>query len=92
MAYFAVDLSLNSDLERRGEVRPVHREYLRSLVDEGKLHESGPYLDNSGALFIYIGEDVADVQAMVAADPYTKAGLVEGATIREWNIVVSRNA
>ncbi|HEU0164064.1 MAG TPA: YciI family protein [Thermomicrobiales bacterium] len=92
MALFAVDLSLNSDLDRRGEVRPEHREYLRSLVDAGKLHESGPYLDNSGALLIYIAESVADVQEILAADPYTKAGLVEGAKIREWNIVISKNA
>ncbi len=91
MALFAANLAFTPDLAHRDEVRPKHREYLRSLVDAGKLHESGPYIDNSGALIIYDAADLAEVQELVAADPYAKAGIVVGADIHEWKIVVAKN-
>ena len=91
MALFAANLEFTMDLEHRDQIRPLHREYLRSLLDAGKLHESGPYVDNSGALIIYEAADLAEVQELVATDPYAKAGIIRGATILEWNVVISRN-
>lgn len=92
MALFAADLEFTSDLDHHDEIRPKHREYLRSLVEAGKLHESGPYVDNSGALMIYEAADLAGAQELVSADPYAKAGIVQGAKIHEWKIVVAKNA
>jgi uncharacterized protein YciI len=92
MALFAANLEFTSDLEHRDQIRPHHREYLRSLLDAGKLHESGPYADNSGALIVYEATDLADVQELVANDPYAKAGIIKGATILEWNVVISKYA
>ena len=90
MALFAVTLTFSDDTERRLEVRPRHREYLATLLENGKLHESGPFTDDSGALLIYDAVDIAEVQELLSADPYTPAGIIAGATIKEWNIVMSR--
>ena len=90
MALFAVTLTFSDDTERRLEVRPKHREYLGTLLENGKLHESGPFTDDSGALLIYDAVDIAEVQELLSADPYIPAGIIAGATIKEWNIVMSR--
>ncbi|MCA9834603.1 MAG: hypothetical protein KC435_11700 [Thermomicrobiales bacterium] len=87
MAKFAAVVSYTTDAARLQEVRPEHRENLKALLDAGKLYESGPFLDGSGALIIYEAEDLAEAQTMLANDPFSKAGLITGATIREWNIV-----
>jgi uncharacterized protein YciI len=92
MALFAVTLTFTDDMERRLEVRPTHRDYLKTLLDSGKLHESGPFVDDSGALLIYDAADVAEVQELLANDPYTPAGIVAGVSIHEWNRVIARES
>lgn len=92
MALFAVTLTFTDDTERRLEVRPSHREYLAGLLGRGKLHESGPFVDDTGALIVYDAADVAEVQEILSADPYTPAGIIAGVTIKEWNVVMSRQA
>lgn len=90
MALFAVAITLVDDEERRLKVRPTHREYLQTLLDAGKLHESGPYTDDSGALLIYDAENEAEVKEILANDPYTAGGVIGDTTIKEWNVVFSR--
>jgi hypothetical protein len=69
-------------------VRPKHREYLSSLLAQGKLHESGPFADDKGALIIYEVADEAEARAIIAADPYTDAGVVADQQLREWKRVM----
>jgi uncharacterized protein YciI len=92
MAIFAVTLEFTDDLEKRLTIRPSHREYLQTLLDEGKLVESGPFTDDSGALLIYEVEDLAAAEAQLSNDPYTPSGIIANATIKEWNVVISRYA
>ena len=92
MALFAVSIKFTDDEERRLEVRPTHREYLKTLLDAGKLFESGPFVDDSGALLIYDAADVAEVQELMANDPYAPAGIVESVSINEWKRVIFREA
>ena len=92
MALFAVTLTFTGDTERRLKVRPTHREYLKSLLERGKLHESGPFVDDSGALLLYDAEDVAEVQELLANDPYAPHGVVASVTINEWNRVIARES
>jgi uncharacterized protein YciI len=92
MPLFAVTLKFTDDVERRLEVRPTHREYLKELLAQGKLHESGPFVDDSGALLIYDAADVAEVQELLANDPYAPNGIVASATINEWNRVIARDS
>jgi uncharacterized protein YciI len=90
MPLFAAIVTFTDDVERRLRVRPTHREYLKSLLEAGKLHESGPFGDDSGALLIYDAADIAEVQELMGADPYTPAGIIEQVSIHEWNRVIAR--
>lgn len=92
MPLFAVTLKFTDNVERRQEVRPTHREYLKELLAKGKIHESGPFVDDSGALLIYDAADIAEVQELLANDPYAPNGIVETATIQEWNRVMFRES
>lgn len=88
MAKFVIYVKFTNDHERRLATRPVHREFLKRMLDEGHLHESGPFADDSGALMIYNGDSQADVEALFATDPYNvTGGIVESATFHEWNRV-----
>ncbi len=90
MATFAAVISFVSDTERRLAVRPRHREYLQGLLADGKLHESGPFADESGALIVYETDDEAAAQQLLADDPYTQAGVIDEVSIHEWHILFTR--
>ena len=92
MPFFAAILEYGEDAERRQEVRPSHREYQKGLMESGKLLQAGPFGDDSGAIIIYEAADLAEVQALLTNDPFAQNGVIEGATIKEWNIVMSRDA
>jgi len=88
MTKYAIFVTYSDNHELRQSVRPAHREFLKKLFDEGKLHESGPFTDDSGALMIYNGSSQEEVEAIVAKDPFrTTPGIVDSATIHEWKIV-----
>lgn len=84
MPKFAVTITFD-DLTARDEVRPAHRAYLKSLLDEGKLVESGPFADDSGALLIYEADSQAEVESWLAEDPYATAdGVLAETVVKEW--------
>ncbi|MEA2597914.1 MAG: uncharacterized protein QOF01_4383 [Thermomicrobiales bacterium] len=87
MARFAVELVFGPDREKRLSVRPEHREYITSLAEKGVVLASGPYADDAGALIIYEAADEAEARALIAADPYTAAGVVADLQLREWKVV-----
>ncbi len=89
MALYTATLTYTDDKDKIQEVRPTHRKYLQSLVDSGKLHESGPFTDDSGALIIYSAESEADARELLANDPFTINGVITDATVKEWKIVMS---
>lgn len=86
MKRFALILSFTKDNERRLQVRPAHRDYLRGLFEQGRLEMSGPWANDTGGLVIYLAEDEADARAMLADDPYTKEGVVEATGPIEWSV------
>ena len=91
MANFAVTLTFTDDLDKRLATRSMHRDYLKKLLDSGKLVQSGPFIDDSGALLVYEADDLTAAEAQLAADPYsTTGGIIESSTIKEWNIVISK--
>jgi len=92
MPLFAAIWTYTDDAERRQQVRPAHREYLATLIERGKLHESGPFADDSGALVVYDAADVAEVQELMGADPYTPNGIIAEVQIHEWNRVIARDS
>lgn len=85
MAKFAAIVTFGDEAARL-EVRPRHREYLQGLLAEGKLHVSGPWADDSGALIIYEADDEAEARALLAADPYSSApGVIADVQLKPWN-------
>jgi hypothetical protein len=76
-----------SDPDRVPEIRPRHRAYLKQLLDDGKLHESGPFVDGAGALIIYEAAHETEARAILAADPYSEANVLGDVQLREWNRV-----
>jgi uncharacterized protein YciI len=87
MARFVLQLSFKNDT-RRLEVRPAHREYLRSLLDQGRLVTAGPFADDTGALLVYEVADEAEVRDILASDPYTTADVYDIEQLREWNPIL----
>jgi uncharacterized protein YciI len=92
MPLFAAILEYGPDAERRQQVRPSHREYQRGLLATGKIHEAGPFADDSGALIVYNAADLAEVQEIMSNDPFAQQGIIVGATVEEWNVVMSTYA
>jgi uncharacterized protein YciI len=77
-------------VERRGPYREGHIALLRQWKGDGKLVTAGalgtpPY----GALFVFLVDDPAEIEAYVGADPYVANGIVTGHRIIPWNVVVS---
>ena len=74
----------------RADNRPAHLEYLDRHA--GKLLAGGAVLADDGAtpvgsLIVFDCEDRAEVDAFVAGDPFTKAGLFASVTIYPWRKV-----
>jgi uncharacterized protein YciI len=75
---------------QRAELRPAHIEHLDRHA--ARLLAAGPLLGEDGgtpcgSLIVLDTEDRAEVDAFVAADPYTKGGLFAEVEIRPWRKV-----
>jgi uncharacterized protein len=86
MAKFVAILTFQNE-DQRLQVRPKHREYLASLLDQGKLVLSGPFADDKGALIMYEGASEEEVRALIAADPYSSVDAIADLQLREWKQV-----
>ena len=70
----------------RDAVRPEHRAY---LMRQSALLGSGPFVDGAaGALLVFRTADRAELDAIVAADPFTVEGVVAETDIRTWDVVL----
>lgn len=93
MALYALYIRFTDNTEKRLATRPVHREWLKSHHDSGKVVEAGPFTDDSGAIIVYDVADKAAAEAQFAQDPYSIAGgIVESVTFHEWNRVLAPKA
>lgn len=72
-----------SDNPQRLAARPAHRDRLVALHAAGQLVLAGPLADDSGALLVFRG-DRADVEELMAADPYYTTPGVTVVALREW--------
>jgi uncharacterized protein len=76
-------------LQVRLDSRPAHLAYLEKLNAEGTLKIAGPFLDDegkpSGSLVVIEAADRKAAEAILAQDPYAKAGLFASTEIRPWN-------
>jgi uncharacterized protein len=88
MTKFVLELAFTRDNARRLEIRPAHREYLRRLHQEGRLESAGPWADDSGAIIVYNVADRAELDRIIADDPYTGQDVAEVVNLREWRPIL----
>ena len=86
---FAATIEYLQDAEKVGAIRPSHRAYLTSLIEQGKLVASGPFADASGALIIYEADTLEGAEAILKNDPFHAAGVFLIWSIRPWKMVFS---
>ncbi|OLR90924.1 YciI family protein [Actinokineospora bangkokensis] len=92
MTWFIIDTTYTDDRDLLQATRPAHRDYLRALVDRGVVVGAGPWGDDLGGMFIAAVADRAELDAVLAADPYTTEGVVARQVVREWKPVLGRIA
>jgi len=94
--YFAIFATDRPDhAEVRASERPRHRQYLGDPGLPVRVRVAGPTLatDNetmNGSLLIVEAEDFTAVEAFVADDPYSQAGLFETVVIRPFHWVLGQ--
>ena len=84
---FAAVVNFKADDPRLPEIRPAHRQYLATLFEQGKLVLSGPFTEGGGALIVVEAATKEDADAILNADPFTKAGVFTSWEMRPWNIL-----
>ena len=76
-------------LQLRTDTRPPHVAFLEKLNAEGMLKFAGPFLDDDGkpmgSLVVIEAADKKSAEAILAEDPFAKAGLFASTEIRQWN-------
>jgi len=86
MAFFIVTMSHPDGPEwNRHVLEHVH--YLLRLVDCGRLTASGPLKGTAlrSGFLIFQASTRAEVEAMVAGDPFTREDLIVSLSIEEWD-------
>jgi uncharacterized protein YciI len=88
---YAVQLAFSDDPARLDH-RPAHRERLAALAAGGRLLAAGPWAEDSGALLVFLTTSRAELDEIMAGDPYYSAPGVEVIGVREWNPVTRHPA
>jgi len=86
--WFTVDTTYTADRDLLQAARPDHRAYLGGLVEIGRVVAAGPWADDSGGFAVFRVADRAELDGLLAADPYTRRGVAAGRAVREWTIVL----
>jgi uncharacterized protein YciI len=84
---FAAVIEYVHDKDKIAQVRPVHRQYLTTLKQNGQLVVAGPFTDDSGALIVYEAADAAEAEGFLKGDPFHQNGIFVSWVLRPWNPV-----
>lgn len=90
--YFVIATDKPNALETRRAARPAHLDYINGFGPRVKL--GGPFLDQDretpiGSILLIEADDRGAVDAILAEDPYVKAGLFAHVEVKEWRWVVN---
>lgn len=90
MAFFTAHYTYTADRDRQDALRPQHRAYLATLVEQGHLYASGPLLatDPGEALLVFSTDSAETVHALLDQDPFHLAEQVAVRTVQAWNPVI----
>lgn len=86
---FAAIIEYLQDKAKIAEIRPVHRQYLAGLRDQGQLVASGPFTDDSGALIVYEAPSREEAEQILRGDPFCQNGIFVTWQLRPWNPVIA---
>jgi uncharacterized protein YciI len=86
---FAAVIEYIKDKEKIQSLRPVHRQYLTSLLAKGQLAVAGPFTDDYGALIVYEANSAEEAETLLRGDPFHDGGIFVRWTIRPWNPVMA---
>lgn len=89
MAIFAVLYRYSDDVAARDAHRPEHREFLAGC--EGLLL-SGPLTEPAGALLLVTAESAEQVEQLLDADPFRRAGVITDREVRPFDPVLGELA
>ncbi len=93
MLFIATCVDKPLSLDRRMENRPAHLAYLNGLGARVKIGGALLAPDHEtpvGSMIVFEGEDEDDVFALLAEDPYSRAGLFESVSVRPWRPAVGQ--
>ncbi|MBC7291770.1 MAG: hypothetical protein H5T83_10640 [Actinotalea sp.] len=100
MPIYAIEYEYDSRRDVQDALRPEHRQFVRSLVDDGTVLASGPWRGGPvgddtppgtaapGALLLLRAESAEAALAALDGDPFRAAGLLASRRAREWDPVV----
>jgi uncharacterized protein YciI len=76
-------------LERRAPYRPDHLAVAQRWKADGRIVMAGALgSPPSGAMFVFLVADPAEIEAFVAEDPYVLGGIVTGHRVVPWTVVI----
>lgn len=88
MPWFTVDTRYVADRDRLLAARPRHRAYLSRLAEAGTVTGAGPWADDTGGFAIFQVADRAELDRLLADDPYTLDEVAADRTVREWKLAI----
>jgi uncharacterized protein YciI len=86
---FAAIIEYARDKDKIARIRPVHRQYLATLRQNGQLVVAGPFTDDSGALIVYEAGSAEEAEAFLKGDPFHQNGIFLTWDLRPWNPVIA---
>ena len=86
MAFFLVTMT-HPDGDGWGRHVVPHVDYLKGLIEAGKIRASGPAmgLGKRAGFIIMTVDDLEEAKRIVAEDPFAIEGLIDDLTIVQWD-------
>ena len=86
MAFFLVTMT-HPDGDGWGRHVIPHVNYLRGLIEAGSIRASGPVtgLSKRAGFIIFTAAGRAEVERLIAEDPFAIEGLIDELTILDWD-------
>ena len=76
-------------LERRAPHREDHLATAQRWKDDGRIVMAGALgTPPAGAMFVFLVDDPAEIEAFVAEDPYVLNAIVTGHRVVPWTVVI----
>ena len=76
-------------VDKRAPYREDHLAHARAWKDDGRIVMAGALgKPPTGALFVFLVDDPAQIEEFVDGDPYVSGGIVTGHRVVPWTVVI----